>query len=450
MPPLHNTDSNGREAASSRLVYSPPSAGIARRTRRRIARRILPFVFTLYIVAYLDRANVAFANVPMSADLGFSEQVFGFGAGVFFLGYFLLEIPGALIVERWSARKWLARILITWGIFTIGVGMVRTAAQFYAARFLLGAAEAGFFPGILVYLTHWFRSGDRARAMAGFVIAAPVALATGAPLSALILKLHAFGVPGWRWVFLLEGMPAIAFGIVTLFYLTDHPQDAQWLDPEGRAWIAAELATERLRKPEAASKRWWRALGERNVLVLTAAYFCANVAGYGFIFWLPRTLTKVLGLHSAAAAAVAALPFAAAGIAALAISRFSDRSGERKAYACGAFLAAGTFLALGSIPGQPLAVVLATVTLTGAAVYAWIAPFWVLPTLTLKEDAAAASIGFINSVGNLGGFLGPFLIGYLLSRGWAPGTVMLVPAAAYFASAALTGLHRATPTHELV
>jgi ACS family tartrate transporter-like MFS transporter len=436
----------GRREVLARLgtpAAGAPGGDLALRTRRRIARRILPFVFALYIVAYLDRANVAFVNLPMSGDLGFSEEVFGFGAGVFFFGYFLLEIPGALIVERWSARKWLARILITWGLFTISVGMVRSAAQFYGARFLLGAAEAGFFPGIVVYLTHWFRAGDRARAMAAFVIASPVALAAGAPVSALILRLHAFGVPGWRWVFLLEGLPAIALGVMTLFYLTDHPRDARWLDPEERAWISGQLESEGSRQPGGAMSRWWKALGNRQILILTAAHFSANMAGYGFVFWLPRTLSKVLGFGSGAAATAAALPFAVAIVSALAISRSSDRTRERKGHACAVFAAAGLLLACASIPNQPPAVLLIAVTLGGAAAYSWIAPFWVLPTLAFKQDEAAASIGFINSVGNLGGFLGPFLIGYFLSRGWAPERVMLIPAAAYFAAAGLTSMYRA-------
>ncbi len=199
---------------------------VADRARQKIARRILPFVFVLYIISYLDRANVAFAKLSMTADLGFSEAVFGFGAGIFFIGYLFLEIPGALIVERWSARKWIARILISWGVCATVMGFIRTPTHFYAARFLLGLAEAGFFPGIIVYLTHWFTGRDRARAMAGFIVGVPVSLMFGAPLSSFFLRLHWAGLAGWRWVFILEGAPAIVFGIVTWFYLTDHPRDA--------------------------------------------------------------------------------------------------------------------------------------------------------------------------------------------------------------------------------
>ena len=223
------------------LEASSPAAD---RARQKIARRILPFVFVLYIISYLDRANVAFAKLSMTAELGFSEAVFGFGAGIFFIGYLFLEIPGALIVERLSARKWIARILISWGLCATLMGFIHTPFHFYAARFLLGLAEAGFFPGIIVYLTHWFTGRDRARAMAGFIVGGPVSLLFGAPISSLFLRLHRFGMSGWRWVFILEGVPAVIFGIITWFYLTDNPSDANWLNPDERQWIAGELAEE--------------------------------------------------------------------------------------------------------------------------------------------------------------------------------------------------------------
>ncbi len=411
---------------------------IALRARRKIARRILPFVFVLYIIAYLDRANVAFVSAPMRAELGFSEAVYGFGAGVFFVGYVLLEIPGALIVERWSARRWIARILVTWGVCTILVGAVRTAGQFYAARFLLGMAEAGFFPGIIVYLSHWFRAADRARGLSGFVIAAPVALAIGAPVSALILQLNAFGLPGWRWVFIMEGLPAIVFGAITLFYLTDHPKQAAWLEPAEREWIAGALGQERRGKESAARMRWFDGLRDRNILLLTAAHFCANLAGYGFILWLPNSLQNGLGLPPLVATALSAAPFAAAVAGVIASARSSDRGGERKAHATAVFLAAAAFLALGSVPGQPRALSVLWLVLAGAAAYAWIPPFWVLPTTLLGESAAAASVGLINSIGNLGGFAGPFAVGYLLSRGWRPASAMALLSLAYIGAAGLT------------
>jgi ACS family tartrate transporter-like MFS transporter len=418
------------------------NASLAAQTRGRIFRRILPFIFFLYILAYIDRANVAFANRPMSADLGFSEAVFGFGAGVFFLGYFLLQIPGALIVERWSARRLIAVILVAWGMLTMLIGFVRTPGQFYISRFFLGAAEAGFFPGVLVYLTHWFRSGDRARATARFALAAPVALVIGAPLSSVILKLNWLGLPGWRWVFILQGVPAILFGVVTLFYLTDRPRDAKWLAQDQRDWIESELRRERELKGARQDHDWWKVVVHRDVLLLTGASFCANLGGYGFILWLPNTLNRGMGLSLILSTALSALPFVAAIAASLLVGWLSDRSGERKWHTCAVFLSAGLFLALSSVPGQPVALSIFWITLTGAAVYSWVPPFWVLPSLMLGESAAAASIGLINSVGNLGGFAGPWIAGYLLSRGARYGVALLVLAASFCASAILTSLVR--------
>ncbi len=273
-------------------------SAVDERARRKIAKRILPFVFVLYIVSYLDRANIAFAKLSMTNELGFSEAVFGFGAGIFFVGYLFLEIPGALIVERWSARKWIARILISWGLLATLMGFIRTPFHFYAARFLLGVAEAGFFPGIIVYLTHWFTGRDRARAMAGFIVGVPISLVVGAPVSALFLRLHWLGMSGWRWIFILEGVPAVVLGFATWFYLTDYPREAGWLDAEEREWISNELAEERRRKKMTGHLSAWQGLRERNTLLLALTLCLANVEGYAFVFWLPTTIHRVSGLSS--------------------------------------------------------------------------------------------------------------------------------------------------------
>src|SRR3990172_12926732 len=238
----------------------PDLPDVAARARRRIARRLLPFLFALYIIAFLDRVNVAYAALSMTRDLGFTAEVFGFGAGIFFIGYFLLEIPGALLVEKWSARGWIARILITWGIATVVIGMVHTAQQFYWARFFLGMAEAGFFPGIIVYLTHWFRAAERAKAVALFMAAIPISNMIGAPLAGVILGVDWAGLPGWRWIFFLEGIPAIVCGVITIFYLTDRPQQARWLPADERQWILAELEREKLQKKAGRSFTVWQAL----------------------------------------------------------------------------------------------------------------------------------------------------------------------------------------------
>jgi MFS transporter, ACS family, tartrate transporter len=417
-------------------------ASISATTRRKIARRILPLVFLLYVFCYVDRAAVAFANVPMSRDLNFSEAVFGFGAGIFFAGYFLLEIPGALIVERWSARLWIARICITWGIVTGLAGWIHTPAQFYGARFLLGASEAGLFPGIIVYLTHWFGLADRARALAAFAIAAPVAMTLSAPWSAWILRTPWAAGAGWRWLFILDGVPSVILGVVTLFFLTDRPRDAKWLQPEERAWIEGSLERENAAKPLGRSPRWWTIFYHRDVLLLTLAAFCANVGGYGFVLWLPSILNRGLGLPLTLSNVLSALPYAVGIGASLWVGRRSDRRGDSKLLACGCFLLGGISLALVALPGQPVYLSLLCLAATGAAAYGYLPAFWILPTRLTGDMAAAASIGMINSIGNLGGFAGPWAIGVLRTRGVSPLLVLLLPAAFYFLSAMFTFLVR--------
>src|SRR6201993_4250071 len=246
-------------------VTAPGSADIlaafsdvGHRARRRIAYRLLPFVFLLYIVNYIDRVNVSFANLRMSADLGFSDRVYGLGVAMFFVGYVLFEVPGAIIVERWSARKWIARIMITWGLATILSGLVHTSRQFYAARFFLGMAEASFFPGMIVYLTHWIRLSERGRAVAILYSAIPSSAVIGAPLAGWLLGISWRGMAGWRWLFILEGVPAIMLGVVTLFYLTDRPKEAKWLAPDEREWITRELELEKEAKKETAHYTIWK------------------------------------------------------------------------------------------------------------------------------------------------------------------------------------------------
>src|SRR6266850_60434 len=231
---------------------APPAGDseVGQRARRRIGRRLLPFLFLLYVIAFIDRMNVGAAALQMPKDLGFSEGVIGFGAGIFFLGYFLLEIPGALIVERWGARRWIARIMISWGLMTVLMAFIHTERQFYLVRFFVGAAEAGFFPGVIVYLTHWFRYQDRAKAVAVFYAANPISYIIGSPLAGLLLGLSWLGMRGWRWLFIIEGIPAVVFGVITIFYLTDWPEQARWLPEDERSWI-----TEQLRQEKEAKKR---------------------------------------------------------------------------------------------------------------------------------------------------------------------------------------------------
>lgn len=242
----------------------------------------MPYLCLLFVIAFLDRVNVGYAALQMKGDLGFTDDVLGFGAGIFFVGYFLLEIPGSILVEKWSARGWIARIMISWGVVAILMGFVRSRDQFYVLRFLLGAAEAGFFPGIIVYLSHWFRYEDRAKAVAMFMAAIPIANIVGSPVSGLLLGAHWLGLAGWRWLFIVEGAPAIVLGVVTIFFLTDRPHQAKWLAEDERRWITEELRREQQAKHLAHSYRIREAFRHREVIILTLAYFFIVTAVYGF------------------------------------------------------------------------------------------------------------------------------------------------------------------------
>jgi ACS family tartrate transporter-like MFS transporter len=394
----------------------PTSLDVGRRAQRRIARRLLPFLFVLYLIAYLDRVNVGFAGLEMSLNLGFTDRVFGLGAGIFFAGYFLFEIPGAIIVERWSARRWIARILISWGFVTILVAMIRTPAQFYGARFFLGAAEAGFFPGIVVYLTHWFRHEDRARAGAFFFSAIPIANVIGSPFAGVLLGVHWFGIPGWRWLFILEGIPAVALGVMTLFYLTDWPREATWLTDPEREWIAGELEREKMAKSATGSWTVRQALGQRDVILLALIYFLALVGLYGFNFWFPTILKRATGLPNLSVTLIAALPYLLGVFVMVWNGWDSDRTGERRWHTAAILGLCGAFMAFSVGLSGHLWASLAFLILAGACTMAFMPSFWAIPTAFLSESAAAASIGLINSVGGLGGFVGPYFVGYLRNR----------------------------------
>jgi len=395
----------------------PPLSDIAASARRRIARRLLPFVFLLYIIAFLDRVNVAYAALQMTRALGFSAEVFGFGAGIFFVGYFLLEIPGALLVEKWSAKAWIARILISWGMVTVLVAFVKTAHQFYWVRFFLGMAEAGFFPGIIVYLTHWFRSEDRAKAVALFAAAVPVSNIIGSPLAGLILGfrggVHWWGLQGWQWIFILEGIPALVFGVITFFYLTDWPREACWLPPDETQWITAELEREKQEKRASRSFTVWQALAHRDVILLALVYFFAVTGSYGVSFWLPTIVKRLSGLPNLTVTLISAIPYLLGLAAMMLVGWSSDRRGERRWHTALPLFAAGVALALSVTTGSRPVASLLMLTIATACVWAYLPSFWALPTAILSEAAAAASIGLINSVGNLGGFVGPYAVGYL-------------------------------------
>ena len=400
--------------------------------RRKVAWRVLPLVFLLYIVAYLDRANVGFAKLRMASDLKFSEEVFGLGIGIFFIGYLLLEIPGALLVERWSARKWFARILISWGFISAVTAFVRTPTEFYVARFLLGVAEAGFFPGIIIYFTHWFASADRVRALSGLVMAVPFSLALGAPVSALLLDVNWLGLAGWKWLFIVEGIPAVLLGGVTLACMTDRPRDAQWLTPAERDHLEELLAAEARAKEAMGRVTVWQALRLPNVWLLALGIFATNTGGYALGFWLPTTVKNLSGASDHAALFYSGL-FYACGLVGVFISgQSSDRRGERKWHCVGGQVATALLLAGSALPGQSFPLVMTWLCLTGLAAYFWPSPFWALPTLTLTSSAAAVSIGFINMCANLAGYLGNHINGWLHEGGASETACLLFLAACYF------------------
>ncbi len=389
---------------------------VAQRARRRIAWRLLPFLFLLYIIAFLDRMNVGAAALQMPHDLGFSDHVIGLGAGIFFIGYFLPEIPGALIAERWSARRWIARILISWGLLTVLMAFIHTARQFYLVRFFIGAAEAGFFPAVIVYLSHWFRSGDRAKAIARFCAANPLSFVIGSPLAGYLLGISWFGLRGWRWLFILEGIPAILFGIIAIFYLTDWPRQAKWLPSDEREWFAAQLSEEQQVKQRAHRFTIWEALRHRDVILLTLCYFFALTGNYGLAFWLPTILKRLSGQSDLKVTLLASLPFLAGFLVQQVNGWHSDRTGERRWHAAAPLILSGIALLLTVIYGSNPVLSVALFTVVGAFYFAYHPAFWSLPSMFLGESAAAASIGLINSVGNLGGFVGPMLMGYLVTR----------------------------------
>jgi len=395
----------------------PLDPAVPQRGRKRIAWRILPFLFLLYIIAFLDRMNIGAAALQMPADLGFDDRVVGLGAGMFFVGYLVLEIPGALIAERWSARRWIARIMISWGIVTVLMAFIHTSRDFYFTRFLVGAAEAGFFPAIIVYISHWFRAADRAKAVAGFYAANPLSYVIGSPLAGLLLGISWLGLRGWRWLFILEGLPAILFGVLTLFFLTDWPRQAKWLPGDERDWISSVLEQEKIAKQKIRHYTIWQALVQRDVILLTCCYFFATTGGYGIAFWLPTILKRLSGQSDVHVTLFAALPYLVGFIFQQINGWHSDRQLERRWHAALAIFFAGFSLMLAVVFGSSNTTAsVVFFTLVGGCYFSFHPCFWAVPTAFLTDSAAAASIGLINSLGNLGGFVGPLMMGYLVHR----------------------------------
>jgi MFS transporter, ACS family, tartrate transporter len=383
-------------------------------TLRKVTLRLIPFLFLLYVIAWLDRVNVGFAALEMNADLGFSSATFGFGSGIFFLGYCLFEIPSNIILERVGARLWIARIMVTWGLISAGLMFVRTPAVFYLLRFLLGVAEAGFFPGVIYYLSLWYPTAQRARAIAAFMTAVPVTGLIGGPLSGALLGLDGiYGLKGWQWLFLLEGLPAVALGSSVLFYLTDRPETARWLGPEEREWLVEKLAVER--KACALRPNILVALTDTTVWKLGIIFLLVAAGFYGYSFWAPLVIKSLTGLSNFKVGLMLGGISAITILGMLLNSYHSDRTGERAIHIAVPLLVMGVGLIGCALLRQPvLAIVaLALVPLGHCASYG---PFWSMPTQFFTGPAAAAGIALVTMIANLGSFAGPTLIGILKTR----------------------------------
>jgi MFS transporter, ACS family, tartrate transporter len=394
------------------VLTDPNAEPIERDTMRRVTRRLIPLLMICYFVGYLDRVNVSFAALTMNQDLHFSAAVYGFGGGVFFLGYFLFEIPSNLLLARFGARKWIARILITWGIISALTAAVWNEASFYGIRFVLGLAEAGFFPGIILYLTWWFPSYYRSRIVGMFMTAIPISVVLGSIISGWIISVtHGWGLAGWQWLFVLEGVPAAILGVIVLVYLTDTPDLAHWLAPAQRTWLNERLASERAQRETVHRYALGETLLNPRVWALTVVYFGQNVAGYGLVIFLPQII-KRFGVSDVQTGFINAIPFACAAVAMVLWGLHSDRTGERNKHTAAAcFL---TFIGLAACLGIDNPYLLMTAIVLAQMGQSSIAPtFWALPTAMLSGTAAAGGIALINAVGNLGGFIGPYAMGLI-------------------------------------
>ncbi len=385
---------------------------IETRTMAKVMRRLVPFLILCYFVAYLDRVNVGFAALTMVPDLHLSKTAFGFGAGIFFLAYFVFEVPSNLALDRFGASRWIARIMVTWGILSGAMALVSGETSFYVVRTLLGAAEAGFFPGIIFYLTLWFPGVYRARIIAYFMAAIPLSSVIGAPVSGLILYADgALGLRGWQWLFIIEAVPAILLGFVCWFYLTDHPAHAVWLAPEERQWLVERMAAERRVREQARRYGVMEALVNPRVLAIALIYFGAVAVNYGLSFWLPQ-IVKAFGLNNAQTGFVTAIPYVIGTIGMVYWGRRSDRLGERKGHMAIALIAAAGGIAVSAVLGDPVAKMIA-LSVAGFGIFSCLPIFWTFPTAFLSGTAAASGIAVINSIGNLSGFAGPYVMGAL-------------------------------------
>lgn len=374
-------------------------------------RKLIPFLFVLYVVAYLDRINVGFASLQMNRELGLSESAFGLGAGLFFLGYSILEVPSNLILERVGARLWIARIMISWGIAAIAMSAVRGAGSFFALRFILGVAEAGFFPGVILYLTYWFPAREQARSVALFMTASALAGVIAGPVSGAILGMHGLAhFSGWQWLFVLEGLPALILGIVVLRYLPDGPRTAAWLGDDERAALCSRLEQERRLSTLDHRRSFAAAITNSNVWILSLVYFGVIFGLYGVTFWLPQIIGGLGHRSDFGIGMLSALPFIGAAFAMVLIGRSSDLNGERRLHFTISATTGAAGLILAAMTRSPL-LSLVAISIAAAGIWGTFGPFWAIASGCFTSASAAGGIALINSLGNLGGFAGPYIVG---------------------------------------
>ena len=389
---------------------APAVEAIESETMRKVGRRLIPLLMVCYFAAYLDRVNVGFAALTMNKALGLSAAIFGIGSGIFFLGYFLFEVPSNLILEKVGARRWIARILITWGIISGVTALVTGAWTFLGIRFLLGLAEAGFYPGIILYLTWWFPSSYRSRIIGIFMTAIPISIVSGSLISSQILRLGDWGgLASWQWLFILEAIPAIILGFVVMVYLTDGPAQAKWLEPAQREWLARRIADERAAKEARRNYSLAETMRHPRVWLLTLVYFGQNVSGYGLVIFLPQIVSR-FGVGVGLNGVISALPFVAGAFAMVWWGTHADRANEHRLHTAAACFLNFAGLAVCIFLQNPILMMVAII-LSQMGQSAIAPTFWALPTAMLTGTAAAGGIAMINAVGNLGGFLGPYMMG---------------------------------------
>jgi D-galactonate transporter len=392
------------------MLETQGDSALERRTIAKLSKRLVPFLIVCYFVAYLDRVNVSFAALTMNRDLGLSASAFGFGAGVFFLAYFLFEVPSNLFLERVGARKWIARIMFSWGLISGAMAFIVGEYSFYTLRVLLGIAEAGFFPGIIFYLTLWFPSVYRARIVGYFMAAIPLSTVIGAPISGLLLGMDGvLGLKGWQWLFILEAAPALIMSVAVFYYLTDRPSEATWLEADERAWLVGRLAEERRQQEAVRHYSVAEALLNPKVLALSLVYFGVVALNYGLSFFLPQ-IVKAFGVSNVQAGLISAMPYVVGLVSIVWWGRRSDRKLERRFHISFPLFVASAGIALSTVFDDPTLKMIA-LSIAGFGIFGNLPVFWTYPAAFLSGAAAAGGIALINSIGNLAGFAGPFVMG---------------------------------------